>query len=131
MLCGFPEGVVSVLIRKSLCSKSYIIKDQDGGQKISCKSISKKLTDVIAEFSYTLKTGDICYPTNLGFRMRETDMFTYSQNKICFNNFYCKREVLDDRISTRPLKLHSHHGTLIAKWCQRFRIPYLIYIIVP
>ena len=30
-------------------------------------------------------------------------MFTYSEEKIGFNYFYCKREVLLDGISTKPL----------------------------
>ena len=90
----------------SLCSKSYIIEDQDGKQKISSKGISKKnLTDAMAKFSHTLSTGETSFSTNLGFRMRDANMFTYSQTKIGFNYFYCKREVQDDGITTRPLNI--------------------------
>ena len=39
----------------------------------------------------------------MGFRVRESDIFTYSQNKIGFNYFYCKRKVLMDGVSTGPL----------------------------
>ena len=39
----------------SLCSKSYIIQDSEGNQKISCKGISKKqLIDPMSKFRQTL-----------------------------------------------------------------------------
>ena len=49
--------------------------------------------------------GNTSYSTNLGFRMRDANIFTYSKTKIGFNYFYCKREVQDDRISTNPLNI--------------------------
>ena len=56
----------------------------------------------MAKFSHTLNTGETCCSTNVGFRMWDANMFTYSQTKIGFNYFYCKREVQDDGITTRP-----------------------------
>ena len=51
--------------------------------------------------------------------MKDTAMFTYSQDKIGFNYFYCKRKVLEDGISTRPLDIclspWSHKTYLIEK----------------
>ena len=43
--------------------------------------------------------------TNVGFRLKNNSIHTYSQDKVGFNYFYCKREVLSDGISTIPLKL--------------------------
>ena len=90
----------------SLCSKSYIIEDANGKQKISCKGISKRnLIDPMKKFEECLKFKKVNFSTNVGFRVRESDIFTYSQNKIGFNYFYCKRKVLMDGVSTAPLDL--------------------------
>ena len=90
----------------SLCSKSYIIEDANGKQKISCKGISKRnLIDPMKKFEECLKFKNVNFSTNVGFRVRESDIFTYSQNKIGFNYFYCKRKVLMDGVSTAPLDL--------------------------
>ena len=69
------------------------------------KVFKKKLTDAMAKFSHTLNTRETSYSTNLGFRMRDANMFTYSQTKIGFNYFFCKREVQDVGITTRPLNI--------------------------
>ena len=88
----------------SLCSKSYIIEDANGKQKISCKGISKRnLLDPMKKFEECLKTKKVNFSTNVEFRVRKSDIFTYSQNKIGFNYFYCKRKVLMDGVSTEPL----------------------------
>ena len=63
------------------------------------------LTDAMSKFSHTLRTGETDYSTNLGCRMRDANMFTYSQTKIGFNYFYCKRRVQDDCITTKPLNI--------------------------
>ena len=90
----------------SLCSKSYIIEDADGKQKISCKGISKRnILDPMRKFEECLRSKKVNYSTNVGFRVRNSDIFTYSQSKIGFNYFYCKRQVLMDGISTEPLEV--------------------------
>ena len=104
----------------SLCSKSYIIQDSSGTQKISCKGVSKKsLQDPMQKFSDTLFNQHANVSTNMGFRMKDASMFTYSQEKIGFNYFYCKRKVLEDGISTIPLDITlspwSHKIHLIEK----------------
>ena len=43
--------------------------------------------------------------TNMGFPMKDSSMVTYSQEKIGFNYFYCKRKVMEDGISTTPLDI--------------------------
>ena len=99
----------------SLCSKSYIIEDSNGRQKISCKGVSKKgLEEPMQQFRDTLFNVRTNTSTNMGFRMKNNSMFTYSQDKICFNYFYCKRKVMEDGISTTPLNIclspyYYHH----------------------
>ena len=90
----------------SLCSKSYIIEDADGNQKISCKGISKRnLKDPMEKFQNALHNKTTIDSNNVGFRIRKSDIYTYLQNKIGFNYFYCKREVLADGVSTKPLDI--------------------------
>ena len=55
------------------------------------------------KFEECLKTKNVNFSTNVEFRVRKSDIFTYSQNKIGFNYFYCKRKVLMDGVSTEPL----------------------------
>ena len=88
----------------SLCSKSYIIQDSEGNQKISCKGISKKqLLDSMSKFRQTLNEKKVNSSINVGFRLRGNRVFTYSQEKIGFNYFYCKRVVQNDGVTTSPL----------------------------
>ena len=52
----------------SLCSKSYIIQDSEGKQKISSKGISKKqLVDPMNKSQQTLNEKVINSSTNVGF----------------------------------------------------------------
>ena len=104
----------------SLCSKSYIIQNKKGKQKISCKGISKKnLSDPMTKFENTLNNRTIISAKNMGFRLKNNNIFTYSQEKIGFNYFYCKRKVLEDGISTVPLDIElcpwSTHIEIIEK----------------
>ena len=90
----------------SLCSKSYIIEDLNGKQKISCKGVSKKnLSEAMEKYMDALKNRTTRSSTNFGFRIKDSNIFTYSQQKIGFNYFYCKREVLSDGVTTRPLSI--------------------------
>ena len=90
----------------SLCSKSYIIENEEGKQKISCKGVSKKtLTNAMEKFEETLKSKNVIRSKNIGFRMNKSVIYTYSQEKIGFNYFYCKRKVLEDGINTEPLDI--------------------------
>ena len=97
----------------ALCSKSYIIEDEYGKQKISCKGISKKAVDQPMEkFENTLTSTVANTSHNVGFRLNNGEMYTYDQTKIGFNYFYCKREVMSDGVSTKPLNL------LLCPWEQ-------------
>ena len=55
----------------------------------------------------------------MGFRLKNNSIFTYSQEKIGFNYFYCKRKVLRDGISTVPLDIElcpwPNHVEVIEK----------------
>ena len=69
----------------ALCSKSYIIEDEKGKQKISGKGISKKfLESPMEKFLDTLNTGNANKSNNMGFRMYNDEMHTYNQSKIGF-----------------------------------------------
>ena len=68
------------------------------------------------KFTDTLLNLHTHVSTNLGFRMKDTTMFTYSQDKIGFNYFYCKRKVLEDGISTTPLDI------CLSPWSQKIRL---------
>ena len=77
-----------------------------GKQKVSCKGISKRnLTNAMTKFTDTLWSTNPNSSTNTGFRLRNSEILTYSQEKIGFNYFYCTREVLSDGINTKPLNL--------------------------
>ena len=69
----------------SLCSKSYIIEDKQGKEKISCKGISKKVffpkKDPMSKFENTLHNCTINSATKIGFRVKQNNIFTYSQEK--------------------------------------------------
>ena len=90
-----------------LCSKSYIIQNKEGKQNISCsKGISKKnLSDPMSNFENTLNNRTVKSAKKMGFRLKNNSIFTYSQEKIGFNYFYCKRKVLGNGISTEPLDI--------------------------
>ena len=75
----------------SLCSKSYIIQDSEGKQNYLAKEFKKKQL--------------INSSTNVGFQLRGSKIYTYSQEKIGFNYFYCKRVVENDGLSTRRLDM--------------------------
>ena len=90
----------------SLCSKSFITKDAEGKQKISCKGISKKkLINPMEKFEKSIYNKVNTVSTNVGFRIKNSSLCTYSQLRLGFNYFYCKREVLSDGVSTKPLDI--------------------------
>ena len=90
--CGAMKLEFSGIKMLSLCSKSYIIEDADGKQKISCKGVSKKnLNQPMDKFEHALQNKTTRHSTNFGFRIKGSNIFTYSQEKIGFNYFYCKR----------------------------------------
>ena len=89
----------------SLCSKSYIIEDFNGKQKMSRKGVSKNLSNPMRNCEETLKTKYTKTSPNHRFRINGSDMFACSQDNIGFNYFYCKRGVLPDGVTTKPLAI--------------------------
>ena len=73
----------------------------------------------MTKFENTLNNRTIISAKNMGFRLKNNNIFTYSQEKIGFNYFYCKRKVLEDGISTVPLDIElcpwSTHIEIIEK----------------
>ena len=94
------DGIVS------LCSKTYYCFGVE--DKFSCKGVNKKTND-INKGTYTYmdvllskKSGS---GTNRGFRVVETKMYTYLQERAGLSYFYPKRKVMADGMSTAPLDI--------------------------
>ena len=68
--------------------------------------ISKKsLNNAMKKFEETLSSKSAMTSKNIGFRLNKSIIHTYSQEKIGFNYFYCKRKVLEDGVTTEPLDI--------------------------
>ena len=57
------------------------------------------------KFEQTLTSKNVTKSKNIGFRINKSIIHTYSQEKIGFNYFYCKRKVLEDGVTTEPLDI--------------------------
>ena len=89
----------------ALCSKTYVI-EKNGQYKLSCKGVNKKsISEPKAVMSKVLKDQIKQSSINRGFRAKDNTMFTYTQERVGFNYYYCKRKVEDDGIHTSPLDL--------------------------
>ena len=89
----------------ALCSKTYVI-DNEGEYKVSCKGVNKNtVSDPVGIRTKVLKEHTSQSSVNQGFRAKDNTMFTYSQCRVGFNYFYCKRKVENDGIHTSPLNL--------------------------
>ena len=113
----------------SLCSKSYCVYDEGtkrvkysakGVQKSNfnaCHDLEKSKTQTFGETVVSLyqtaldsATRDSGVSTtgkavNRGLKRKYETMVMYEQEKVMFNNFYCKRRVLNDGIHTVPLAI--------------------------
>lgn len=56
-------------------------------------------------YEESLATGVPQSATNLGFRMHRNEMHSYTEERIGFGYFYCKRKILNDGINTEPLDM--------------------------
>ena len=96
--------------------KCYLVQDEAGGNKYSCKGVSKKHNDlhfqrykeVLDVFLKTridskLEGKDIVKAKNIGFRVYDQDIVTYEQNKLGLSAYYNKLYVLPDGIYIRLL----------------------------
>ena len=102
---GLFKEEATGLAMTALCSKTYVLENH-GRYKLSCKGINKKsVSDPVKIMSTVLQTQASQSGINKGFRTKDNTMYTYTQKRVGFNYFYCKRRVQDDGISTEPLNL--------------------------
>jgi G:T-mismatch repair DNA endonuclease (very short patch repair protein) len=88
-----------------LCSKTYIVKNEKT-IKFSSKGVNKhSIKEPMKVFENVLQKRESGKGSNVGFRVRENRMSTYSQEKNAFSYLYCKRKLLEDGISTLPLDI--------------------------
>ena len=88
----------------ALSSKTYLLQQQNG-IKMSCKGINKRsVTDPLAIFKDALFEKKSVSAQNMGFRVKNNTIYSYTQHRKGFGYFYCKREVMEDGLSTRPLQ---------------------------
>ena len=74
--------------------------------KLSAKGVSKRLVKApLTIFLRVLRTKVSEKGVVKGFKVIESDIYSYSQEKLMFSYFYVKREVLGDSISTKTLSL--------------------------
>ena len=98
------DGIVA------LCSKTYIcFGSQDGENvKLSCKGLQKKRNlENLTKQTYlnVLKNQKAGLGINKGFIARNGRVYSYTQIRNGLSYLYCKRLVMDDGVSTKPLDL--------------------------
>ncbi|XP_078601001.1 uncharacterized protein LOC144876010 [Branchiostoma floridae x Branchiostoma japonicum] len=91
-----------------LCSKTYYCfgGDDTNEDKFSCKGVSKRCNDINhLKYLNVLQTKKSGQGINKGFRVRESEIHTYTQIRDAFSYFYPKRKVKNDRVTTLPLDI--------------------------
>ena len=87
-----------------LCSKTYYCVGAT--DKYNTKGLSKRHNDIDKDtFLAVLKTRRSGGGFNRGFRVRDSSVMTYVQERAALTYFYPKRNVLADGITTAPLYL--------------------------
>jgi hypothetical protein len=92
----------------ALCSKTYFAWDGDNVEKISAKGVQNRLNAAmltVLNFQRVLDTQVSEIAVNKGFRLKEAEMYTYTQSKVGLSYLYIKRIVLSDGIHTKPLEI--------------------------
>ena len=94
------EGIIA------LCSKTYYCYGPDG-DKFSCKGLNKRQKIPLSAQRYLDVLHDQVAGAgiNRGFRLKGTEMVTYTQKKEALSYLYVKRIVTDDGVSTTPLAI--------------------------
>ena len=88
-----------------LCSKTYAVKN-DEECKFSSKGVNKRFIDEPMErYNKVLKTHEAGKSVNVGFRVYNHAVRTYTQEKTGFSYLYCKRVVHEDGRTTSPLNI--------------------------
>lgn len=89
-----------------LSSKSYVAKmDSTGEVKYSLKGVNKDYVDPTEKYEQVLLNQNSINSTNRGIAVFNNSLYSYSQQKSAFTYFYCKRQVCDDGIHTKPLDI--------------------------
>ena len=87
-----------------LCSKTYYCFGET--DKSTTKGLSKRRNDIDKDtFLAVLTNRRSGSGVNRGFRVRDSSVMTYVQERAALTYFYPKRKVLDDGLSTAPLDL--------------------------
>jgi hypothetical protein len=92
----------------ALNSKTYFGRSEVAKSKVSSKGLQKgRNADILVYDNYkrVLDTETSGGGENAGFRIRDNDMWTYTQRKDALTYFYIKRKLLEDGVSTVPLDL--------------------------
>ena len=94
----------------ALCSKTYVCFGGKHGNetKLSCKGIQKRnnIQNLTKEnYLAVLRTQKAGCGVNKGFVARQGCVYSYTQKRYGLSYMYCKRLVLDDGVSTKPLAL--------------------------
>ena len=89
-----------------LCSKSYVAKcEATGAVKYSLKGVNKYFEDPTTNFERVLASQTSTSGVNRGIALHNNTMYSYNQIKRAFSYFYCKRELCEDGIHTKPLNI--------------------------
>ena len=94
------------------------------------RNTKKQLLNPMSKFLQTLNKKDVNSSINVGFRLRGSSIFTYSQEQIGFNYFYCKRAVQNDSVSTSPLDVPLCPWDNEVELVEKFNLPYPIFILL-
>ena len=99
-----------------LTAKCYLVQDEVGENKYTCKGVSKKhnylyfqrYKDILNVFlkarrDSELEEKDVDKTKNIGFRFYDQGRVTYEQNKPGLSAYYDKSYFLVDGTHTRPL----------------------------
>ena len=87
----------------ALCSKCYFV-ESDNKSKHSSKGMSVRHNRLSWGRYKAALAGNTDRAENRGFRLRNGQMATYSQEKLGLSAYYDKRRVLPDGIHTEPIE---------------------------
>ena len=104
----------------ALASKTYYLAKTDGTEGVKAKGVQRRAIENPRRFYedalFRRVSGKV---TNVGFRVRDNTIMTYSQRKRGFGFFYVKRLVQDNHIDTVPLSIELNpwedHNTFVLK----------------
>ena len=88
----------------SLSPKVYCVwNDDNETSKMSCKGINQRQMLEKSKYLEVLQTENDQILENVGFRYKDGEMLQYRQKKKGLLNFFVKRKLNDDGITTEPI----------------------------